>query len=304
MTLFRSLGAALENDGTGTEPIDWRKALEGLFTGVGVLPGGASPLVTGNSTMAYSVGVGHFVTQRAVGDGFHLLGNDGTVLVGTTGVGSTVPAAPGSGLQRIDIIWVRQRSNGENGDTTSAPDFGVTSGDPQSVAVAPTIPAGALEIGRNLMTSGVTSTAATGNTITQTAAVARLRGTPGGEVRRWTSIRSTTDTVASDVVANNTSVTIPAGEALPGVYLAIGRHTMGQNDAIGTVSSTMTTPAGTVTHRRTEQASSFADVNQQETFVITTGGSAVTVDIKASTTAGTLTVFTGSSITVTRVLDL
>lgn len=175
MPLWRSLGA--RKDATrGTAAIEVRKSLEGLFSGPGVVVDSATPVVTGTAGWAYMVNAAHFVTKRGVADGVHLFGNDGPVSVGATGVGSTVPAAPGGGLSRVDIIWVRHRSANENGDTTSEPDFGVTSGTAGSPGVAPAIPTGALELARNVMTSGATSTASAGNTIAQTAAAARLRG--------------------------------------------------------------------------------------------------------------------------------
>ncbi|MDM8084753.1 hypothetical protein QUV83_08260 [Cellulomonas cellasea] len=168
MALFRSIGA--RKDATrGTAAIEVRKGLAWLFSGPGVLPGADSPLVTGTSGWAYSVGKAGFVSTRGASDGVHLFGNDGAVTIGATGVGSTVPVAPGSGLQRIDIIWVIHPSASENSDTTSQPVFGVTSGAAASSAQPPTIPTGALELARNLMTSSATSTASSGNSITQSA---------------------------------------------------------------------------------------------------------------------------------------
>lgn len=174
MALFRSKGA-FKDAIRGTAPIEVRKADAWLFAGIGVLPGSASPLVTGTAGWAYSVGAAGFVTSRGASDGVHLFGNDGTVTVGATGVDSTVPVAPSAGLQRIDIIWVKHPSAGENSDTISEPSFGVASGTAASTALAPTIPTGALEIGRNLMTSSATSTSSVGNSITQSAVTARLR---------------------------------------------------------------------------------------------------------------------------------
>ena len=178
MGLFRGLGA--RKDATrGTSPIEVRKALAGLFASTGVLPGGASPLLTGDATWAYNVGIANFVTSLGASDGDQLYGNDGVALIGATGVGSTVPIAPGAGLSRIDIAWTRHPTNGENGDTSSDPLFGVASGTAASSSpVAPTIPPGALELGRNLMTSAATSTASAGNTITQSAPVASLQIPP------------------------------------------------------------------------------------------------------------------------------
>jgi len=181
MALYRSIGAALEDDNSGTNPIDVRKDLGGLFIRAGILPGSTSPLVAGTAAWAYSLAAGSWVTQTATGDGYHLWGNDGAVTVGTSGVGGTVPAAPGSGLSRIDIIWIRHPSNGENGDTTSAPFAGVTCGTAASSPTAPALPAGAFELARNTMTSAATSTASTGNTIAQTAP---STAAAGGGIRR------------------------------------------------------------------------------------------------------------------------
>ena len=160
----------------GTTPVEVRKGIAAQYIRPGVLPGGATPLVTGTSGMAYSVGAAPFVTSRGAADGYHLFTNDGTVTIGTTGVGSTVPAAPSTGLKRIDIMWVLHPSAGENADTTSQPVFGVSSGTAASTPVAPTIPTGALELARNEMSAGVTSTAASGNSITQTAPYTAVKG--------------------------------------------------------------------------------------------------------------------------------
>lgn len=177
MGLFRSIGA--RKDATrGTAPIEVRKGLAWLFTGAGVLPGADSPLVTGTAGWAYSVGKAGFVATRGASDGVHLFGNDGAVSIGATGVGSTVPAAPGAGLQRIDIAWVKHPAAGENADTISEPSFGVSSGGAASVALPPVIPTGALELARNLMTSAATTTASTGNSITQMALAAVAAGAP------------------------------------------------------------------------------------------------------------------------------
>src|SRR5665648_882264 len=127
MALYRSIGAALETDNSGTNPIDVRKDLGGLFVRAGVLPGGTTPLVTGTAGWAYNLGAAPWVTQTATGDGYHLWGNDGAVTVGTTGVGGPVPAAPGTGLSPLDILRVRHPSGADTGDSTSTPTVGVAS---------------------------------------------------------------------------------------------------------------------------------------------------------------------------------
>ena len=173
MALTRSIGA--RKDATrGTTPLEVRKDLAGLVTGAGVLPGGSSPLVTGSAGWQYTVKAAKWVTSRGASDGVHLWGNDGDILVGSSGVGGTVTAAPGAGLSRIDIIYALHPSNGENSDTTSAPTVAVAVGTPGSPGLAPIIPTGALELARNTMTSTATTTASSGNTITQSAVEANL----------------------------------------------------------------------------------------------------------------------------------
>lgn len=171
MALWRSKGA--RKDATrGTAPIEVRKSDALMFTGTGVVPGSASPLVTGTSGWAYNVGKAGFVTSRGESDGAHFFGNDGVAAT------PAVPVAPGPGLSRIDIIWVRHPANGENSDTDSRPVFGVTSGTAASTPIAPTIPTGATELARNTMSSGAISTASAGNSIAQTAATVRSRLAP------------------------------------------------------------------------------------------------------------------------------
>jgi hypothetical protein len=192
--------------------------LAALFATTGVLPGGASPLLTGDATWAYNVGIANFVTSRGASDGDQLYGNDSVALIGATGVGSTVPIAPGAGLSRIDIAWTRHPTNTENADTSSEPLFGVESGvAASSNPVAPVIPAGAIELGRNLMTSAATTTASAGNTITQSAPVAKVQGTyprpPGGAVgpADVQTTNGATFTSTPEVVMNSVTFTAEAG---------------------------------------------------------------------------------------------
>lgn len=179
MTEFRSMGARLDGPvetPRGTTAGEVRKGLEGVFIRPGVLPGGASPLVYGTSTFAYLVGAAQWVTQRATGDGFFLWGNDGVVTLSTSDLGATL-LAPSTGTSRIDVIYVVAHSNTENGDDDSAHTIAVAKGTASSgTPVAPAIPSGALEIGRNTMTGDATSTASDGNTITQTAPFTAARG--------------------------------------------------------------------------------------------------------------------------------
>lgn len=215
MGLFRSMGARKDST-RGTTALEVRKGLANLFMGPGVLPGADSPLVAGTAGWTYSVGKAGFVSTRGASDGVHLFGNDGTVTIGTTGVGSTVPVAPGAGLSRIDITWVSQPSASENSDTVSEPTFGVASGGAASSPIAPTIPTGALEIARNTMTSAATSTSSAGNTITQTAAAARLRTSAA-----WTSY-------APALASSGVAPTLGTGGAQSGHWTQDGNTITGE----------------------------------------------------------------------------
>ena len=172
MTLFRSEGANYdETAGQGTLPSDVRRGYVGLFSSTGVLPSSDSPLVEGAGDFTYTVHTGYWVTSRGGSDGFHYWGNVGDLSV-ATGV------APAAGLSRIDIIYALHPSNTENADTTSAPKVAVASGTAASNPIPPVLPTGALELGRNEMTSTATSTASSGNTIAQTFPWTAVKGTP------------------------------------------------------------------------------------------------------------------------------
>jgi hypothetical protein len=241
MSLFRGLG--FRKDATrGTTPIEVRKSLAGLFSATGVMPGGPSPLLTGNADWTYTVhGPAWFVATRGPSDGVALYGNDGDTIIGTTGVGSTVPIAPGAGLSRIDIAWTRHQSAGENGDpaTTvalaSEPLFGVASGTAASSSpVAPVIPAGAIELGRNTMTSAATTTASVGNTITQPTQLAAL------QVKTINNATLTGTTTAATIAAS-VAVTAPN---IPAIATGVTAFAFGGGN---TLSIAITFPVGRFT---------------------------------------------------------
>src|SRR5690606_31294984 len=158
----------------GTTALEVRKNLAHLFTGPGVLPGAAAPLVQGSDGFAYVVRPSGWVTSRGAGDGVHLWGNDGDETISQADDGSSL-AAPAPGLSRIDVVYALHPSADENGDTTSDPVLAVRKGSEASSPIPPALPLGALELARNTMTSEATSTSsAVGNTIAQTAARANL----------------------------------------------------------------------------------------------------------------------------------
>lgn len=182
MALYRSLGAR-PDDTRGTTALEVRKDLARLFTGPGVLPGADSPLVVGSDVFAYVVRTAGWVTSRGEGDGVHLWGNDGDHTITGADDGSSL-VAPAPGLSRIDVIYALHPSASENGDTTSEPLVAVRKGVEASVPVAPSLPVGGLELGRNTMTSAATSTSSAGNTIAQTVAQAAVAGTGMRRVTR------------------------------------------------------------------------------------------------------------------------
>lgn len=133
-----------------------------------------------------------------------------------------------------------------------------------------------------------------------------LNARPGNrksDKRLWVGNRSTTDNAAAGFNASVASITIPGGEVDPGLYIAIARHKLGQNQATGTLEASLTTPSGTATNRRSTAGASFADIDQADAFLINTGGQPFTVSMNVRTSAGDLTVFAGSTIIVARVID-
>lgn len=250
MTAYRSIGAGLDDDGTGTEPLDIRKDLKGIFTGAGVLPGSSSPLVQGTSGFNYQVNAAAWVTSRGASDGYHLWGNDGAVLVSTS-------VAPGGGLSRIDIIYALHPSNGESGDTDSIPVIGVVQGTAASSPVAPSLPTGALELARNTMASTATSTASTGNTITQTAAASSL-------IQRFPTLHTTPDatfpnttTAVSGTAVVHNRITIPAVN-YPRILVVNATMTLTYNQS-ATVDGLLYLNAVNLDHQRTAMTLTVAE---------------------------------------------
>lgn len=182
LPLSRSIGSRYDG-AVGATALDTRLTLaallaqggSGLAARPGVLPGAPAVLVTGTAGpgWAYQVAAAPLATSRGVADGAHILTNTGPESVATI-------AAPGTaGTSRIEIIYALQPSKGENSDTSSTPVFGVARGNASTgTPVPPTLPPGALELARNTMAAGATSTASSGNTITQTWRYTALLGAP------------------------------------------------------------------------------------------------------------------------------
>lgn len=177
MTLHYGIAAHRNVDETGTEPLDDRKNVEGLFVRGGAIRRGTDALVAGSAGWTFTLNAAWYVTQRAAGDGFQLWGNDGAITLSTNAAGATLPtSAPAAGLSRYYRAWVRHRSNGENSDTTSIPDAGVEFSSASSSPTLPALPVGATEVATSLMDSTATSTASSGNTLVQTMPWTAARG--------------------------------------------------------------------------------------------------------------------------------
>lgn len=119
-------------------------------------------IVTGTATMSVSVGV--FAAVAVRDGGVVLLANDGVVSV-------LIGAAPGSN-QRTDIIYAKQNDASTTvsaPDANNAPILGVAVGTPGPSGGTPAaLPAGAVEIGRIVLSAG--------NTTTNAGAIAQATG--------------------------------------------------------------------------------------------------------------------------------
>lgn len=168
-SIVRAAGAPL----VGTSPTETRLALAAFVSRAasaawgarpGVLWGGA---VSGTAGWAYNVAPAALITTRGALEGVYPSANTGV---------SSVPTdpAPASG-SRIDIVYALQQDT-DVGDLGNAALLGVAIGAASGAPTPPSIPAGALELGRNTMTSTATTTASAGNTITSTAPFTALAG--------------------------------------------------------------------------------------------------------------------------------
>ena len=138
----------------GTTPTSARKDIAGLVASAaafGARPGVLSGCVVSGTTSGwtYSVSAGHLVTVRSAADGAMPWGNDAATTVATS-------AAPVSG-SRIDLITA-SHNDVDNGDADSDPVLGVVQGTAGSPGVAPSLPTGAIELGRCTLAAGAANT--------------------------------------------------------------------------------------------------------------------------------------------------
>lgn len=173
MPISRSIVRAAGTPLVGTSPTETRLALAAFVSRASAAAWGARPgvlwggAVSGTAGWAYNVAPAALITTRGALEGVYPSANTGISSVGTD-------PAPASG-SRIDIVYVLQQDT-DVGDLGNASVLGVAIGAASGAPIAPSIPAGALELARNTMASTATTTASAGNTITNTAAFTCLAG--------------------------------------------------------------------------------------------------------------------------------
>lgn len=177
MAVNRGLWVPINTGNIGTTEVEARLAMAGMFesnTGVnprsGLLNPPTTTVVTGKAgAMAYDIAaLPGVVINRATGEGAYQFSTTGVTTVGTI-------AAPVAN-SRIDVIWIKQNDQSKAGDTNNLAMAGVTNGTAAASPVAPSIPAGAMELARATVTSTTTQTSTV--SITQTWRYTALMGCP------------------------------------------------------------------------------------------------------------------------------
>lgn len=153
-------GIAINSDveGQRTPPSAFRRIFSTLFgqTAPGVPVGGVIPAQAGYvpldvlphaSLMQYTIKAGYAVTLRS-GEGGYIVGSHQDVTVTTV--------AAHASLSRYDVLYIVQPDyeKAEMGEAR----IDVANGDAASSPTVPSLPAGALELGRKLIGPGVTNT--------------------------------------------------------------------------------------------------------------------------------------------------
>lgn len=156
VTILTGLAINSDEDSERTPPISFRQILATLFeqtaAGVpvpGIIPAPGTPLLVSGkpSAMEYLVKAGWAVTTRT-GQGAYIVGSLTDITLTATPAHAT--------LNRIDRIYIVQPDPELTESGLARID--VATGTPSGSPVAPSIPAGALELGRKSITSGSTNT--------------------------------------------------------------------------------------------------------------------------------------------------
>lgn len=162
-----------------TTPVDGRFMLAGMLqkkadntVRVGQLWGGSADVTatTASAPMTVQVAAG---SSWALSRGY----SDGAVIVANNGAATANIADAPNANSRYDLVWMRHNDS-TVGDADSNPVFGVTTGTAAASPTVPTAPSGALALATVLVPAGVTTTSASGVTITNVYPFAAVSGSP------------------------------------------------------------------------------------------------------------------------------
>lgn len=150
-----ALGIMQLEDGTGTDPLTYRRILKSHWANKGVVTG---LTVSGRTDLRYNVAAGVAITSRSDSDGYS---------EAYYGGGQTPAVAAGNASNpRIDRIWIKANDK-QQGDDDNQVVIGVTSGNPAASPVAPAAPTGCTVLMDMRVPAGATST----NSATKNASV-------------------------------------------------------------------------------------------------------------------------------------
>lgn len=160
-------------------PVDGRFMLAGMLqkkadntVRVGQLWGGSADVTatTASAPMTVQIAGGSsWALSRGYSDGAVIVANNGGATVNITD-------APNAN-SRYDVVWMRHNDS-TVGDADSNPVFGVTTGTAAASPTVPTAPSGALALATVLVPAGVTTTSASGVTITNVYPFTAVSGAP------------------------------------------------------------------------------------------------------------------------------
>lgn len=140
------LGIMQTADGTGTDPLTFRRITKAKWSNKGVITG---LKVSGRTDLTYAVSAGCAVVSRSDSDGYVEAYWEGG---NTSAVSAGDPSNP-----RIDAVWIKA-NDAQQGDNDNRVHVGVTQGTPAASPVSPTVPTGALIVSKMRVPANATST--------------------------------------------------------------------------------------------------------------------------------------------------
>lgn len=140
------LGIMQTADGTGTDPITFRRITKAKWENTGIITGLS---VSGRTNLSYAVSAGCAVVSRSDSDGYVEAYWEGG---NTPAVSAGDPSNP-----RIDAIWIKANDK-QQGDDDNLVEVGVAQGTPAASPVTPAVPTGALIISKMRVPASATST--------------------------------------------------------------------------------------------------------------------------------------------------